>query len=77
MKPLRKLMEFLRDQRGQAMAEYSTLTFMILIGTGVAMTGFAMPATKFGQHVTLAQAIYGALQTYVDSFYYSLHLLAP
>ena len=63
------------DQRGQAMVEYSSITFMLLIG--VAMTGFAVPATVFGQKVSLAQALYSALQVHVDSFYFSLHLLAP
>jgi len=63
----------LGDQRGQAMVEYSSITFMLLIG--VAGLGFAF--TWPGMNVSLAQAIYASLQVYVDSFYYSLHLLAP
>jgi len=70
---LSRLGQLLRDQRGQAMLEYSTLTFFIL-GTA-AIGSFAI---KFpGQQVPLAEALYSALQVYVDGFYFSLHLIAP
>lgn len=62
-----------RDQRGQAMVEYSTITFFLLIGTAGLGFAFKWP----GMNVSLAQAIYSALQVYVDSYYYSLHLLVP
>lgn len=57
------------DQRGQAMVEYSTITFMILIG--VAGTGMAVPLFN-GQ--SLVHALYSALQVYVNSIFYSLSL---
>ncbi|MBS2029345.1 MAG: hypothetical protein JST54_15695 [Deltaproteobacteria bacterium] len=71
----RRFRKLLRDERGQAMVEYSTITFAILLMLGG--TAFAMPMTAFGQKVSLAQALYASLQTYVDSYYYSLHLLVP
>ena len=70
-----RFLSLLGDQRGQAMVEYSTITFMLLIG--IAGAGFALPAKAFGQQVPLAQALYSALQVHVDSYYFSLHLLAP
>jgi hypothetical protein len=60
-----------RDQRGQAMAEYSSLTFMILIGAAVG-TGFAAPFE--GSNMTMVEALYAALQTYINSLYYCLSL---
>jgi hypothetical protein len=61
------------DQRGQAMVEYSSLTFAILIGTGV--MGVSIP---FGPgHLTLVQQLYGALQVHVNSMWYSLSLALP
>jgi len=61
------------DERGQAMAEYSLLTFGILAGTIVA--GFSVKVPEFGNH-SLAQAIYLALQTYVNGVNFSLSLAA-
>lgn len=61
----------LRDQRGQALAEYSTITFALLIGA--AGLGFAMPVVH-GQ--SLVAALYKALQTYVDSVNFALSLAA-
>jgi hypothetical protein len=61
----------LADQRGQAMAEYSTLTFAILIGAGAA--GFAAKWSAFGNQ-SLVMAMYQALQTYVNSVNYALSL---
>ena len=59
------------DERGQAMVEYSTITFAFLIGAGAA--AFAAPIPGFGGE-TVVQAIYAALQTYVDSVFYCLSL---
>lgn len=76
MNLLGKLLQLLRDQRGQAMVEYSSITFFILVATAVGFAVFPIPGN--GNHsMTLAQALYASLQTYVDSFYYSLHLVAP
>lgn len=61
------------DERGQAMVEYSALTFAILVGTIVA--GFSVKVPEFGNH-SLAQAIYQALQTYVNGVNFSLSLAA-
>ncbi len=61
----------LGDQCGQAMVEYSTITFAFLIGAGAA--AFAAPIPGFGGE-TVVQAIYAALQTYVDSIFYCLSL---
>ena len=57
------------DQRGQAMVEYSSITFMLLIG--IAGTGVAVPMFN-GQ--SLVHALYSALQIYVNSIFYSLSL---
>ena len=61
----------LSDQSGQAMVEYSTITFAFLIGSGFA--AFSAPIPGFGGE-TLVQALYAALQTYVDSVFYCLSL---
>lgn len=67
------LRQLVASQSGQAMAEYSTFTFAILIGAGYA--GFAMP---FGPgNLTLVQQLYGALQVHVNSMWYSLSLGLP
>ncbi len=71
------LRKHLREQRGQAMVEYSTLTFAILLMIGGSAFALPMNVGPFHQKVSLAQAIYASLQTYVDSYYYSLHLLVP
>jgi hypothetical protein len=46
---------------------------MLLLGSVASATFIKWP----GLNVTLAQAVYAAVQVYVDSFYYSLHLMAP
>ena len=74
----RKPSKLLSDQRGQAMVEYTSITFLLLVGVaGVTFAGFAVKGDQMGHTVTLAQALYSSLQVYVDSFYFSLHLLAP
>ena len=67
------LMALVGDERGQALVEYSALTFAILAGTIVA--GFSVKVPEFGNH-SLAQAIYQALQTYVNGVNFSLSLAA-
>jgi Flp pilus assembly pilin Flp len=68
MGALQELRRLLFDQRGQAMVEYSTLTFAIL---GIlAATGFAVPING----LTLVERLYAAMQVYVDSMFYSLSL---
>lgn len=66
---IRSVQRLVRDQRGQAMAEYSSITFMILIG--LAGSGVAVPMFN-GQ--SLVHALYSALQVYVNSIFYSLSL---
>ena len=73
---MNRFRRLLRDERGQAMAEYGILTTVLLIGT-IAVGGTGFVAKFPGMNVTLAQAIYASIQVYVDSFYYSLHLMAP
>lgn len=69
----RRFAELLQDQLGQAMVEYSTITFAILGAT--AAIGFAAKWPQFGNQ-TLAQVLYQALQTYVNSVNYALSLAA-
>jgi len=69
----RSAIAFLGEECGQAMVEYSTITFALLIGAGAA--GFAMKWPEFGNQ-SLAQALYQALQTYVNSVNFSLSLAA-
>jgi Flp pilus assembly pilin Flp len=66
---MRSLQRLAYDQRGQAMVEYSTITFMILIV--IAGSGVGMPLFN-GQ--SLVHALYSALQVYVNSIFYSLSL---
>jgi hypothetical protein len=58
-------------QRGQAMVEYSTISFFIL--GGLAAVGMGLP---LGSKMSLVEQIYSALQTYVLNIYYSLGLAA-
>ena len=66
-----KWMARLRGQGGQAMVEYSTVTFAILIAAGLLV--FSVP---INQHDTIAALLYKALQTYVDSVNFALSLAA-
>ncbi len=70
---LQRLRALLASQSGQAMAEYSTITFALLIGAGY--VGFAIP---FGPaNLTIVQQLYGAMQVHVNSMWYSLSLGLP
>jgi hypothetical protein len=62
------------DQHGQAMVEYSTLTFAFLIGSGA--LAFAVPVSELGNQ-TIVQALYAGFQTYVNSYFDSLSLVFP
>ena len=50
--------------RGQAMVEYSTVTFALLIGTGVAL-------------LPVLNVFYQALNTFYDSIYFILSSAVP
>ena len=66
-----RLLIALRSESGQAMVEYSSVTFFFLVGFG----GLAMnvPLSQYGNQ-SMVQALYAALQTYVDSVFYCLSL---
>ena len=68
---MRRWVRRLRSERGQAMVEYSTVTFAILIAAGLLV--FSLP---INQHDTIAALLYKALQTYVDSVNFALSLAA-
>lgn len=55
----------LRDERGQAMVEYSTITFFMLIGAGGTGLVYFLPH------------FLNALNTYLGSIYYMLSLAIP
>ena len=69
------------DQRGQAMVEYSMITFFLVAGFIGTFYITAFPegsagAAGFGGQ-TLAQALYSSLQIHVNSYFYSLSLAVP
>jgi hypothetical protein len=66
---LERLCGTLCNQRGQAMVEYSTLTFALLIGSGVVLF-----TTPLNGQTNMIAALFAALQSYVDSMYYCLSL---
>ena len=68
---LRRWIRLLQSERGQAMVEYSTVTFAILLGAGLLV--FSWPVN---QHDTIAALLYKALQTYVNSVNFALSLAA-
>ena len=67
----RRASAFAASQSGQAMVEYSTITFAFLIGAG--FVAFAAPLPGHGG-LSIVQALYAALQTYVNSVFYCLSL---
>lgn len=57
------LRELLRDESGQAMAEYASITTLFWVGTLAA--GLISP---------FSSALFAALQNYVDFYFYALNL---
>ena len=60
---IRRLRSWGRDESGQAMAEYASITTIMVFGA--ICTGLAWPYTKF---------LFQSLQSYVDLYFYALNL---
>ena len=65
MRRLSELRKLLRDQGGQAMVEYSTITFFMLVGGGGTLLTTFLP--KF----------LDAMNAYLDSVYYIINQPFP
>jgi len=59
------LRRFARDQSGQGMAEYATITFFLAAPVGAGVIAFVLPQ------------LLNALNTYLNSLYYILNLPLP
>lgn len=64
-----------RGERGQAMLEYSMITWLLIVALVLGSTVKMIPTANGSQSVI--ELFLGAYQTYYDSFYYVLNLPFP
>lgn len=74
---MRRPLQRSRETRGQAMVEYSSINFFILLSL-LAVLAVPLPRTPwFGGATNMVDAMFRAYQIYYDSFFYVLNLPFP